>query len=301
MSKSLNILRYVSDLHLELRPSVHHPKLVNLWEIKKQPGDKYYLALLGDIGNPYQKNLIDFLSLISPKYDRIFYIPGNHEYYNLGKNGASPLLKTKKEFEKKLEEICNQFNNISVLNNQVYQLDGIKIIGSTLWSQVSDENQKYISYAINDYRLIRKEKAENSVEEDSHLPCVTVSDTNQWNKESIDFINNEIMIATDPCIVLTHHAPLFSDAKSKHYTADPKYLDSPNDEAFHNNLLHLLKKPVVAWLYGHTHYASKFEINGVIVATNQLGYSNEEKSIKFNSYAFLDLKKIILDNAIECL
>lgn len=279
--KPLSILRYVSDLHLEYRKSVDHEKLIPLWNSDKDPGDKYYLALLGDICNPFHDNLEKFLELVSPKYDQIFYIPGNHEYYNLAKSDFVE----KWQFLEKLESVCQKFSNIILLDNKTFELEGIKIIGSTLWSHVSDQNKRYIESAINDYFLIYE----------NEMPII-VEQTNLWNKECVEFIEKEIANADKPCIVLTHHAPLFSNNITEQYTADPKYLDGKNNEAFHNNMSHILQYPVVAWLYGHTHYAGKFEYNGVVIGTNQLGYTHEEYSVKFNPYAYLDLNKIVLDN-----
>lgn len=97
----------------------------------------------------------------------------------------------------------------------------------------------------------------------------------------------------DPCIILTHHAPLYSNTYLNHYTADPKYINNPNNPAFHNNLSHLLRKNVLVWLYGHTHYQSKFEENGVIIATNQLGYQHETN--KFNPKEYIDLNNVIFN------
>ncbi|XWV24789.1 metallophosphoesterase-like protein [Tupanvirus deep ocean] len=287
MAKFIKILRYASDLHLELRNTIKHPKLVPLWDFNSKPTDKYYLALLGDIGNPYQENLKLFLEKVSPKYQKIFYVPGNHEYYNFR---VKPN-KSKEEFDQKLEELCNQFDNIVYMNNKTYDLDGIKIIGSTLWSNVPPDHREYISRALNDYHLIKKKSSENDT-----LENITIDDTNQWNANDIMFIEKELNNTNNSCIIMTHHAPLFSDDSEKKYTADPIYLNSKNNYAFHNNLEHLLKPPVYAWLYGHTHYASKFKKNDVIIATNQLGYASEEYTVKYNPYAYLDLNTIELES-----
>ena len=62
--------------------------------------------MLGDIGNPYHQNLKLFLDKISPCYDIIFYVPGNHEYYNITTK------KSKNEFDDELKSICNKYKNI---------------------------------------------------------------------------------------------------------------------------------------------------------------------------------------------
>jgi predicted phosphodiesterase len=277
---SRRILRYVSDLHLELRETIDHSKLIPLWKFKSNDLDKNYLALLGDIGNPYQENLLKFLKKITGKFTEIFYVPGNHEYYNLD----PAIRRTKQDYDTELEKICGGFSNVILMRNRSWDLNNIKIIGSTLWSHIDDDR---IQNSIRDYRLILNSESDP----------ITIADTNRWNTEATEFIRGEISKnETLPCIILTHHAPLYSNVELNQFTADIKYLHGENNQAFHNDLAWLLKKPVVAWLYGHTHYTSKFKINNVIVATNQLGYLHEEADGKFNSWAYLDLDDIALTN-----
>lgn len=274
----MRILRYVSDLHLELRPTINHVKLNPLYQTpNKSNNDQNYLALLGDIGNPYHNNLALFFDRVSPCYETIFYIPGNHEYYNLGS-----IHRSKDAFDDELKSICSQYHNIIYMNNNIYELDDIKIIGSTLWTHISDDKSEYIMKAINDYHLIK----------DNDLNKITTSNTNEWHDESLKFIEDEISSTNKKCIVLTHHAPLFNNDILEQYTAHPKYTNSKNDVVFHNDLSSLMKEPVVAWLYGHTHHKSSFKFNNVTIATNQLGYSHEENEINFNSYAYIDLNKL---------
>lgn len=178
------------------------------------------------IGNPFDKNLSLFLEKVSPVYKKIYYIIGNHEYYNFGVKTN----RSKNEFKEKLLEITKKFDNIILMDNSTDNLGGINIIGSTLWSNVPPSDREYIEYAINDYHLIKKEGLNNE------LAKITVDDTNLWNSEANEFIEREISNTNDPCIVLTHHAPLFSDKKNNRYTSDPKYLNGENNNAFHNDL-----------------------------------------------------------------
>ena len=69
MANHKNILRYVSDLHLELLDNINNDMLQSLWNFKKNSNDKYYLALLGDIGNPFPQNLQKFLEMVSSIYN----------------------------------------------------------------------------------------------------------------------------------------------------------------------------------------------------------------------------------------
>ena len=169
------------------------------------------------------------------------------------------------------------------MNNKCDSIDGFKIIGSTLWSHVSPENEENISRGINDYHLINK----------MDKP-ITIKDTNQWNEECVKYIDDEVKAADEPCIVLTHHAPLFNNPETGALLAHPRYTYSKYNEAFHNDLWRILKKPVVAWIYGHTHYVSNFKQDGIIVATNQLGYSYEHTG--FNPHGYINLDKLMLDS-----
>ena len=264
-------LRYVSDLHLEFIKNFKNLKqLQYLWNLNKNPEDKYYLALVGDIGNPTKPNLEEFLSLLSPQYEKIYYVPGNHEYYNLGSEE-----RTKDSIDSLLKEICGRFPNVKYFNNQVDYIGDVKIIGTTLWTKISDGMARRIKNNINDYHLIKKSKKED-------VMTITVGDTNLWNRESLEFLKKEIP-ESEKCIILTHHAPLYNDDENLLYTAAPMYSDSENNEAFHNDLSEMIKPPIMAWIFGHTHYVTTFEYNGVVIATNQLGYDGESTYYTFNA------------------
>lgn len=279
----MRILRYVSDIHLEYIDCIDGQSMLNsLWDFKKDPNDIYYLALLGDIGNPFTKSIKNFFQKISPIYDKIFYIPGNHEYYNLNKPHRSI-----DDFNIQLKNMCQEFPNIILMNNEIFELDDVAFIGSTLWSNISESKSNHISKSINDYHLIKKL-------DNNKLVKITTDDSNKWNIESIDYIQYQLKNSTKSLIILTHHAPLFSDKILGNYTADPCYINSLNNEAFHNDLSKILNRPIIAWLYGHTHYTSKFIYNSIIIATNQLGYCHERNN--FNPYAYINIDQLLIDN-----
>jgi len=75
------ILRYISDLHLELMNS---SEFIELLEDFK-PNEKEICILAGDIGNPYSENYDIFMEYINESFKKTFVIPGNHEYYNNNK------------------------------------------------------------------------------------------------------------------------------------------------------------------------------------------------------------------------
>ncbi|AEQ32426.1 metallophosphatase domain-containing protein [Megavirus chiliensis] len=280
----MRILRYVSDLHLEMLKTIEIPKIMSLWNTKMDKNDENYLALVGDIGNPFQSNLYNFFEKISPKYDKIFYVPGNHEYYNINKSNLHSI----EEFQIKISEICQQFDNIILMDNNCIDLGDIIIIGSTLWSHIPDIKSNEIMCAINDYHYIKK------YNDKDELVSITTQDTNEWNTIAIEYITKQVELSTKPCIILTHHAPLFNDTSKGLYLANHKYTYSPYNMAFHNDLKKILKKPIILWIYGHTHHTSSFTYSDIIITTNQLGYAHELTG--FNSIAYYDLDEIIIND-----
>ena len=60
-----------SDLHQEF--------LTNFYKI---PPISDYLFLSGDIHNISKSNFKQFIDYISNNWKQVFYVPGNHEYYN---------------------------------------------------------------------------------------------------------------------------------------------------------------------------------------------------------------------------
>lgn len=272
------ILTYVSDIHLEMMTSIDSPAIKKLWNFEKNNNTTYYLALVGDISNYNDHKLEEFLAKLSPMYKQIFYVPGNHEYYNLCRK-IKDTPKSVSYIKNSMQNLCNKFGNVKLLDNNTCDLDEFMIIGSTLWSHIPKSHEILLQNNINDYNLIW-------LDETTKLDTAT---TNQWNKENVEFIESTIKSTQKDVIVLTHHAPLFSDWPTGKYTADPMYLNGANNYAFHNDLKEMMKRPIKLWIYGHTHYASKFNYNGVIVATNQLGYASEQDFINFDPVACIDL------------
>ena len=124
---SKQIFQYYSDLHLE-----HQKQLINIELIQHIYPENLILA--GDIGNPYMKNYWDFLHNESKIFTRVFLICGNHEYY------GSSILQTNAYIKRQLK--LSGLKNVYFLDNDVFQIDNIKIIGSTLWSYIPKEYEK---------------------------------------------------------------------------------------------------------------------------------------------------------------
>jgi predicted MPP superfamily phosphohydrolase len=273
-------IQYLSDIHLE----THHNTSKTLFEKILKPSAPY-LALCGDIGYPGAQLYEPFLQYCSEHFEHVFYIAGNHEYYNDTK--AIKYLKTKKFIEssvseeelrrismrfprespegrvKKIRDICNKFPNIHFLDKESFHIPdtNIIIVGCTLWSKL--DMNPYMLPQFNDFSRICQDKD----------TLLTPKTYDNWNEEHIDFLGNALKKIKDEMrvVVLTHHCPTY-DVIIEQYADDP---DNMNSFFANRDLISPFGKNVKAWICGHTHGCKSIDIDGTIVATNTFGYEWE--------------------------
>lgn len=241
------MLKYISDLHLEYK-LLNNQTIKNIYSNKINPTK--YLALIGDIGNFNNDNLVHFIKYCSQNYDKIIYVPGNHEYWSNNKY-------TMQEIKNKLQELCTT-NNVLFLDNNICKLHNITFIGSTLWSSINFVNNMFIKNG--NYKNIHIDKSK----------LLTSTDTNLFNKQAIEYIQNRITNSTDKTVLLTHYPPIYCKPSLNQYTSDPSYFGKPSYKPYHNNIEHIIKEPIKVCIYGHTHYNGEFNRNNILYVSNQL-------------------------------
>lgn len=234
-------LQVLSDLHLEVG---------NQYTDFDFPTAAPNLILAGDIGllSNYDAYL-HFLHKQTTRYDRVFLVLGNHEFYGLDFSTAHSAAR-KLEKEPRLE------GKLSFLHQTRIDLPGaVTILGCTLWSHVPDEAKEIVGKKVNDFRRI----------EDWTVDC-----HNDAHKSDVTWLKTELenMDSGRSVLVVTHHAPLVREASR------PEHLSNPWTSAFATNVLsdEQTWAPVSHWVYGHTHYSTGFEKRGVRVISNQRGY-----------------------------
>lgn len=240
----------VSDLHLEFGKP-----------IELTPRAKY-LLLCGDIGYPEQDSYKEFLKSCSKKFEWVFYVAGNHEYYQSWKRDIQKI-KTMNEIEQEISYIVkNVGHNIHFLNNSYYDLydlsvtdEPLRIVGSTLWSHLEPNVPK-----INDTNQIYNYKLKNiGYEEINHL-----------HRKAVEFIEGQL-VSSKKLLVMTHHLPT-------EQLVLPKYKNNIYNSHFYTNLEHLIKDPIVAWCCGHSHGYNECKINSVELYLNGYGYPTENRN-----------------------
>lgn len=258
MIKKILKIHYLSDIHLEFYDLTKIPRL-----LKQIIPQSNICVLAGDIGYPFQKSYEAFLRGIHLKFEHIFLIHGNHEYYQLKDNKG----KTNQEIVDKTRKILeeHQLNNIHFLRNSHYDIDDYRFVGSILWSKIEDP--RYLS---NDYEMIYQ----NSIDE---MNC-----THENDRKYIQ--NTLIQAKTDQkkVIMITHHLPSFELNHPK-YARHYKY-----HQCFSSHSDDLICDPVKLWIFGHTHMQIKHKINDIICTANPIGYPGENMNISFNKVIFVE-------------
>ena len=243
------IIRLLSDLHQEFEPY----KVQSLAEDHEET----ILVLAGDID--IGTDACDFIIEQANNFAHVIYILGNHEFY------ANDLDTLAGEIALKLSSV----SNISFLNNDSVVIGDIKFIGSTLWTDMNNENPVSMFRAeqsMNDYHSIRRNGYK-----------ILSSTTIDLFKRNMIYLDTELSkLHCGPTIVVTHHLPSYE-------SVHPLYRDSFINGAYASNCEKLMYDHDISyWLHGHTHQTMAYEVNGCKVRMNPFGYAGIEENLNFD-------------------
>ena len=276
-------IQYVSDLHLEFYEKAVFPQLVS-------PNARY-LALAGDIGQPGSRVFHSFLSYVSGHWDRVFYVPGNHEYYT-----KKPAPKWKyhapthfHDRHRELRESVSAYKNIHFLDavspSYFCEEENVAVVGSTLWTHVPDEHLVDAKLEMNDYTFIPVQCGSGGDGGGDGIRALHPDDTNHFHIQERRILTEQIehwsRRGADVCMI-THHMPSFS-------LISPRYRGHHLNCCFASSCEDLMQPHVKAWIYGHTHNAAVTAIGKTITVCNARGYPNESVP-GFGRDVFLEFK-----------
>jgi predicted phosphodiesterase len=189
----------------------------------------------------------------------VIYVPGNHEYYH-------------NDF-RLIETLRTQAPpNVHVLNDDGTEIDGVRFLGSTLWTDFAlfGEADRFFSIRhaqrnMADFSLISRGAKIFSPEDSIELH----RNSRKWLKRRL----SDGFAAKS--VVVTHHVP---SSCSVH----PRYVRDLLTPAFASNLEDMMDGDRVAlWIHGHTHDAFDYRINGMRVLCNPRGYVPYENATGF--------------------
>lgn len=248
----------MSDLHLEFEPT-----------FRPTNAGADVLILSGDIcmasyfkkseDSPYNwaaRQFIEFFEHCRYEWPHVVYVMGNHEHYRGYIDTTADELRT----------VLQPYDNIHFLDGTYVDLDGVRFVGGTLWTDMNRGcplTEQYLRGGMNDFRLV------------------------QWKRDYSKFTPRNAAImhekylrqfseaceGQDRVVVCSHHAPTF---KSVH----PKY----HNQTFMNGGYHsvldefILDRPQIKlWTHGHMHDCFFYEVGTTQVWCNPRGYNDENK------------------------
>ena len=244
-----------SDLHLEGR-------YLNIED--QEDADVIILAgdilsirgFVGDDRVYYSK----FFDACQRKFKRVLMVCGNHEYYRSDISTALDHFKL---------ILASEKLNIEVLEDEYRDIEGVRFIGSTLWTNLNyrDEHTcKATEACLNDFYLIQ-----NGMDEHYEPKVFTALDSVDRHDHSMNCISKLISESTLPCFVFTHHGISF---KSIHERFKDEW---PLNYAFNSDLDDFIgmRPKIINWVHGHVHNTFDYNIGTTRVIANPRGYSGE--------------------------
>lgn len=231
------LFHLLSDLHLEQGEP---------FELRAPPGAAC-LVLAGDVGDPGSAQYRALLARAAELYEHVVLVAGNHECYDRSLRQAHDATR----------DAAAPHANVHFLNRGTVDVGAARIAGTTLWSDIRDDQARDVSTFIADFRRIR--------------------DMSMWkyaseHRADVAWLQDEIARAAAdavPLLVVTHHAPILRASTR------PEHIGSKLSSAFETDLSALIRPPVAAWAWGHTHCSRRLERAGVRLLSNQRGYPGE--------------------------
>jgi Icc-related predicted phosphoesterase len=229
-------LHILNDLHIEFA------------EFAPPATDADVVVLAGDIGVG-----MEGLRWAAARFpDRpVVYVPGNHEFYH-----HDLVL---------IDELKSRApDHIHVLNDEQVVIDGVRFLGSILWTDFALFGEADTFFAkqtarrnLSDFSLIRH-----------HGRRFTPEDATRLHTASRGWLASMLAESFQGrTVVVTHHAP---SSRSVH----PRYARDLLSPAFASHLEMLMDGERAAlWVHGHMHDPFDYEICGTRVVCNPRGYA----------------------------
>lgn len=204
---------------------------------------------------PGQFPCYDFFHNECTKYQKVFYVMGNHEHYH-GK------------FWKTADQLRSMLpSNVTLLDDQYEEYKGVIFVGSTLWTDMNRENPitlHMIKDYMNDYRVITYfDQIKNIYRK------LNPTDTVRQHKQSKYFIESTAQKYPDrPVVVITHMAPTFMSVNEKY-----KHEKDSNGAYCSDLSEFILDNPnIKVWVHGHVHDPVDYMVGDTRVLCNPRGY-----------------------------
>jgi predicted MPP superfamily phosphohydrolase len=194
--------------------------------------------------------------------DHVIYILGNHEMYH---SQWEYTIHLAKQLAKE-----TKVHFLDVESDPRLVIDGVKFWGSTLWTDLNNNDYRTaesVTNGLDDYISIKKG---NRV-----LNTTDTFEQYQKTSMSIDWSSD---------VIISHHSPIYIKHRKFDYSATAHGFYC-FDRTLENKIV---ESSVKYWLFAHTHDNVRVDLNGTTVISNCFGYKNE-KGVIFDPHLILEL------------
>jgi predicted phosphodiesterase len=244
------LIHYVSDLHLEGMQGRS-----DLTGVQPVDGSDV-LVLAGDIVQLRQ--LSELERFVQPFVERkipVLYVPGNHEYYRL----SVPM-------PAQIRAHLQQIQGLHLLDDQSVVIDGVRFLGSTMWSPLRPVEDgidvacdEVLQLHLNDFRMICCDDGERPM---------TPETMRAMHRQSWNWLRDALQVKHDgPTVVITHFVPTPAGIA-------PQFAGTNLNGYFVADCRELMNSDIDCWIVGHTHASFAFQdaTSGVPLRCNPAGY-----------------------------
>lgn len=228
------------------------------------------LIVLGDFSDTWNTVKLELFLEKHLQHSDVLYVLGNHEYY--APNFYNVTTKVRELFDR-----IDAPHKAYLLERDTIVIDGIRFIGTTLWSCFN-----FSIYSIKDEMMHRATLYKSSEYETGHI---TYLDILSEYYQNLSYIESKLMEPFEGItVVLTHHAPSFKSIATE-------WLDSKHSSLYATNLEHLMygKNAPEYWFHGHTHEAKDYVVGETRVISNPHAYAHLEPNSGYKPDFLVDI------------
>lgn len=215
----------LSDLHID-------------WSADQLPEldipDHDVFVMPGDLANGDFDVVPWLMTLPENVRRRMIYVPGNHDFYNIGIQPGRD----------RLWDIADA-TGIIVLDNGRVEIDGQGFVGTTLWTSLAED--AWVEQACMD--LV-------------HIPGFSGNKYRRLHEEAVDFLDT----ATNPGDIVVSHHPPTAGGVAEGFLHNMHRMGLISTQC--SDLGDLVERiEPLAWIHGHTHLKRSYVVNNVNVHT----------------------------------
>jgi len=265
---------YISDIHADFWIKVGHQglKLEHLVDIfiRKvlKPLDGDVLVIAGDTGHYFAMDT-ELLKQLKGFYKKIILVTGNHDRYLVSRSQSEKYNYSSQARVDEMKDWCNN-NGIDYLDGNSIEINGFKIAGVGMWYDLPTEG--YIqqwSEVMNDSNLITEG---NTLRKMSYGYGATMK-IGLWDTQAHYLSEVEKLKSLKDLDLLVTHIPpiLIPDDLKGVYVGDHNNIFYESD-----NIENVKETGAEVVISGHVHTTYDFELDGVNLMINPLGYKGEK-------------------------